>query len=149
MDTKQFAFLFVMLIAISFSACTREDNPSTAKVADKIQQSSWRVANFVDTGVNETVNYDGFVLTFKQDLTVTAIKGTDTINGTYTVSVDDDDDEDETELTLNFNAPAPWNELNDEWDISNNMRNGLEMDDMTGDDADDDDMHILEIEEID
>ena len=150
MKIQKIPALFLGVALLALSSCGREDNPTPTEVTAQLQESSWRVGNFTDTGVTETVNYEGYTITFNPDFTVLAVSGTDTIEGTYSVSVEDDDndDEQETELTLAFNAGAPWDELNDDWDISKETKSSLEMDDMSGDDADDDDMHILELEEV-
>lgn len=78
---------------------------------DTLNEGQWEVANFVNEGDNETVNYNDFVLDFMNDGTVTATKNNDVVNGTWNVIYDSG----KLKLVLNFNEAIPFNEFNEDW----------------------------------
>ncbi len=78
---------------------------------DTLNEGTWLVANFINGGVSETVNYNDFVLDFMADGTVTATKNNDVVNGTWNVIYDSG----KLKLVLNFNDTIPFNEFNEDW----------------------------------
>ena len=79
--------------------------------SDVLTDGNWRITYFYDDG-DETVNYNGYNFTFNANGTVTAVKNSTTINGTWSTYVDSG----ETKLNLNFDGIV-LDELEDDWRI--------------------------------
>lgn len=76
-----------------------------------LNEGTWLIANFINKGVVETVNYNDFVFDFMPDGTVTATKINEVVNGTWEVVYDSG----KLKLLLNFNDIIPFNKFNEDW----------------------------------
>lgn len=86
---------------------------------------NWKVASYIDSGDDETSDYNGYVVDFKPSNAVTATNGSNTNNGTWSVNSQGN------ELTLNFGG-SPFDEFNDDWDIVSVLPNRIELIDVSG-----------------
>jgi hypothetical protein len=100
-------------------------------LAEIIIDGKWVVANYDDSGVNETTNYAGFNFTFNADGTVVAVNSTDTINGTWQEVIDGE----KNKLVLDFGATVPFDEFNDDWDVAGFTETRMELRDVSGGDG--------------
>ncbi len=100
-------------------------------LADIIIDGKWVVANYNDSGVDETANYADFNFTFNIDGTVLASNGTDTINGTWQEVIDGE----KYKLVLDFGATVPFDEFNEDWDVDGFTGNRIELRDVSGGDG--------------
>lgn len=82
-------------------------------IVDVIVNGLWIVANYNDSGDDDTALFKGFDLDFSDDGTVTAIKGEDVLNGKWSTTTDND----HNKIVLDFGEHEPFDELNDDWDI--------------------------------
>ncbi|MDN5203905.1 hypothetical protein QQ008_21110 [Fulvivirgaceae bacterium BMA10] len=103
-----------------------DDSPSLSEV---IIQGEWEVAKYLDSGENETSDFNDFVLVFKENGTIVVTKGDDTIEGTWSVKTDDG----VKKFVLNFEN-VPFNEFNDDWDIVSVTETRVEVRDVSGGD---------------
>jgi hypothetical protein len=101
---------------------TFEDNKLTLEkvclddkilLEDTLNEGSWLVANFTNNNIDETTNYNDFVLDFLPDGTVTAKKNNDVVNGAWKVEYHSG----KLKLDLNFNDTLPFNQFNEDWTI--------------------------------
>ena len=139
-------FLHSVVLVLSLSlivSCSTNEDDSTNTTVEIVQLEStaetgtWRVTNLVDSGQDETSDFNGFVFSFLENGTVTATNGTTIYDGTWSVASDDDDDND---VDFNIFFPVPdsndFDDLNDDWDIvsySDTIINLIDIDDETGD----------------
>ncbi|TNF45869.1 MAG: hypothetical protein EP305_12785 [Bacteroidetes bacterium] len=100
----------------------------------EVSSGTWRISNFVDSGVDETVNFSGYNFTFKDDGTLTASNGSSTFTGTWSVSDSNsqDDNLDDLHFNINFNLTNNFEDLNDDWDIVSHSSSKLELIDVSG-----------------
>ncbi len=110
-------------------------------LADLIVDGKWIVANYNDSGVDETVNYAGFSFIFYQDNTVVATNGTDTINGTWEEIIDSGDHK----LVLDMGLTVPFDEFAEDWDVESYSETRIDLKDISGGDGSTD---ILVFEKI-
>ncbi len=82
-------------------------------IAAVIIKGLWIVANYNDSGDDDTALFKGFDLDFSDDGTVTAIKGEGVFNGKWSTTTDND----HNKIVLDFGEHEPFDELNDDWDI--------------------------------
>ena len=63
------ALLFVLNVA---SMCSDEDDAPTninqTQVINTVISGTWRITNYVDSGVNETANFTGYNFTFASNI---------------------------------------------------------------------------------
>jgi len=86
-------------------------NEDTNELVDILKEGLWIVANYNDNGEDYTGNYNDFVLDFKTEFVVTATKGDDIVNGTWTVV----NDSGTLKLELDFGEVIPFDEFNEDW----------------------------------
>jgi hypothetical protein len=88
----------------------------------------WIVANYNDSGVDETDDYNNFVFDFNTDGSVTTTNGTDTYYGTWSAIINDS----QLKLVLDFGTIIPFDEFNDDWDVISLETTRLELRDVSG-----------------
>ena len=91
-------------------------------------EGQWVVANYNDSGVDETNDYTDYVFDFNTNGTVNTTNGTDTISGTWSAIIDSG----QLKLVLDFGTVIPFDEFNDDWDVINLVANRIELRDVSG-----------------
>jgi hypothetical protein len=119
------AFMFLFMVAI-VSSCTDEDDSSVIDSVDPtpvinvVNNGTWRVTLYEDSGTNETSNFSGFNFSFGAGNILSATNGTNTYLGTWSVTSDnslDDSPSSDLDFNIAFSAPANFAELTDDWNI--------------------------------
>lgn len=141
-------FLYRVVLVLSLSlivSCSTSEDDSTNNTVE-IQQlestaetGTWRVTNLVDSGRDETSDFNGYVFSFLENGTVTATNGTTIYDGTWSVTRDDDDDND-VEFNIFFPVPDSndFDDLNDDWDIVSYSDTIINLIDISGGNGDTD-----------
>jgi len=88
----------------------------------------WLVALYLDDGINETNDYNDYVLDFFNDATVTASYGGNVLNGTWNVTGNTNN----LNLVLDFGTQNPFDEFNDDWDVLDVQIDRVELEDVSG-----------------
>ncbi len=122
------------------SMCSNDDNNSNppadpTPVINTVNQGTWRVTLYNDSGTIKTSNFTGYNFTFGTGSTLTATNGSNTYNGTWSVtSGDSNDDNPSNDLDFNiaFSTPANFAELTDDWDIVTYTASKIELRDVSG-----------------
>ncbi|WP_457610508.1 hypothetical protein [Lutibacter sp.] len=95
-----------------------EEDDGKVELINILNEGTWLVANFKNDGESETANYNDFVIDFKNNSLVTATKGSNTIEGSWSVFYENE----KLKLELNFGESMPFNKFNENWltvDIKN------------------------------
>ena len=137
-------FYFGLLLMLSFSlmssTCSSDDDDGgqidnsqeIAQIENDVQSGTWRITSYVDSGQDETNDFNGYTFTFGSDGTLTAENGTNTMTGTWSVT----DDSSSSDIDFNIFFPVPdtndFEDLNDDWDIVSSMSTKLELIDVSG-----------------
>jgi hypothetical protein len=100
-------------------------------VSDFLIIGKWIVANYNDSGDDKTNVYNDFELDFMEDGKVTATKGDDVRNGTWSTASSDGIDK----LVLDFGEQVPFDEFNDDWDIEDAQETRVALKDVSGGDG--------------
>ncbi len=109
--------ILLFLVFIAFTACEKEDdlNPTSMSREDLVStltlSNGLRITEFVEEGTNMTSVFNPYLFDFETNGTVSATKGNETINGTYSVFLDDG----RKELRMNFPMTSALYELSDDW----------------------------------
>ena len=113
-----FAFVSISLLSLSCSNDGNTSNTNSENVAqlqDAIIQGTWKITRFIEDGVNQTSNFNGFNFTFNTNGTVLATNGSTPINGTWSTNVSSSGT---PKFVLNFNiSNGPFDEISEDWNI--------------------------------
>ena len=115
----------------SNSGCKKEDNTLSNQVTTLIQTAqtgTWKVTYYLDNGINETSTYTGYVFQFNTGGTITASKAGTTVSGTWSGGNDDS----QVKLYLNFGTVNPFQELNDDWHVTQQTSTLIRLEDVSG-----------------
>ena len=94
-------------------------------IRDILIAINWKVTSYIDSGNDETSDYNGYTVDFKINDQVSATNGSNTNNGNWFVNSSGN------ELTLNFTG-SPFDEFNDDWDIISVTPTRIELRDVSG-----------------
>ncbi|MBL7887733.1 MAG: hypothetical protein JNJ52_13365 [Flavobacterium sp.] len=117
------AMLFMLNVA---SMCSSDDDNSNSTsqdptpVINTANQGTWRITFFEDSGNNETSHFTGYNFTFGTSGILSATNGTNTYNGTWSVTSDnsgDDSPSNDLDFNMAFSSPADFTDLTEDWNI--------------------------------
>ncbi len=116
--------LIALIFAGIFSACTKDDVnniPEAQEIRITVQSGNWRLTKMIDSGIDETTDFTGYIFTFSENGILTAVRENNTQTGRWSVinERDSDDSKDDIEFNISFAVPETndFDELNDDWDI--------------------------------
>ena len=143
MNSKNFKTILFLVFTglLTFTSCSSNDgdnNPPIEQiqiqVKNNVQQSTWRITKFIDSGEDETNHFTGYNFTFGTNGTLTASNGSNTFNGTWSItdSNSNDDSQDDLEFIINFNLTNDFEDLNDDWDFVSQSSTKIELIDISG-----------------
>ena len=119
------AFMFLFIVSI-VSSCSDEDDSTVNNSVDPtpvinvVNNGTWRVTLYEDSGVDETSNFTGYNFSFGAENILSATNGTNTYSGTWSVTSDnslDDSPSNDLDFNIAFSAPANFADLTDDWNI--------------------------------
>lgn len=146
MKTKiVYGFILVCSLSLLSSTCSSDDdggnfpgnnNVVIQQIANQAQSGTWRVTSFIDSGQDETNDFNGYNFTFASDGTLTATNGSNSETGIWSVtdSNSNDDSNDDIDFNIFFNVPdtSDFEDLNDDWDIISHSDNRIQLRDVSG-----------------
>lgn len=104
MKKKIFKLTILSLVLLTAACSTDSENEDISNFAElqadveEINNTAmtgpWTVTNFVDSGKNETADFEGYGFSFNQDGSLVANNGSATVTGTWSVTIDDNSDDD-------------------------------------------------------
>ncbi len=112
--------ILIILTIIVIASCSSNDDPGNVQTNEfenikiTLIQGEWKVGNLTDGQSDHTADFESFVFTFNEDGTVAATNDLFTETGTWTYDNSSSSDE---ELVLQFSESAPFDEINDDWEI--------------------------------
>lgn len=141
MKTMKIIRLMVMTLlfpGLVMASCTKEDNLTDIQVIEEIESNirtgTWRIIKFIDSGTDETNQFQGYSFTFSINGVLTAANGVNTYAGTWSItdSNSNDDSPDDLDFNILFNLTNDFEDLNDDWDIITRSPAGIELIDISG-----------------
>lgn len=129
--------IFMLNVA---SMCSNDDNNSNppadpTPVINTVNQGTWRVTLYNDSGTIKTSNFTGYNFTFATGSALTASNGSNTYNGTWSVTSGDSNDDNpinDLDFNIGFTTPANFADLTDDWDIVTYTASKIELRDVSG-----------------
>lgn len=134
-----YSCLLMLSLSLMSTTCSNDDDVNANNNSQTIQQietlvqsDQWLITNYIDSGQNETNNFDGYSFTFGADNSLTASNGTNTVVGTWSVtdsssSDDDSSGSDDIDFNIYFLSPANFNELSEDWEIATRTSSKIEL----------------------
>lgn len=132
--------LLMALVVLLCSACTKEkiQNVSKTELENTVQTGTWRITQFIDSGVDETDHFAGFSFEFEDSGVLSATDGNATHEGTWSVTEEDDDSPSDIDFNILFAAPADFAELSEDWHVDHRTDVRLELSHVSGGNGDTD-----------
>jgi len=129
--------IFMLNVA---SMCSNDDNNSNppadpTPVINTVNQGTWRITLYNDSGTIKTSNFTGYNFTFGTGSALTATNGSNTYNGTWSVTSgnsNDDNPSNDLDFNIGFTTPANFVDLTDDWDIVTYTASKIELRDVSG-----------------
>lgn len=136
-------FSSIVLILLGFtlmsSMCSSDDMDSgndqqILAVENAAKTGSWIISSYIDSGQDETNHFSGYTFTFENNGTMTASNGTNTVQGTWSVTKSNDGSNGNIDFNIFFSVAASSNfeGLNDDWNITAYNNNTISLIDISG-----------------
>jgi hypothetical protein len=132
------AALIYFIGIITFTSCKKnEDNPISniqTQIQNNVQDGTWRIAKFIDSGNDETNHFTGYNFTFFSNEVLNANNGTNNYDGSWSItdSNSNDDSQNDLDFNINFNLTNDFEDLNDDWDFISQSSIKIELIDVSG-----------------
>ncbi len=112
--------------------CNSSGNTQT-NIENNIQDGTWRITLFNDSGTDETNHFTGYNFTFNSSGILNANNGTNNYDGTWSItdSNSNDDSQDDLDFNINFNLTNDFGDLNDDWDFISHTATKIELIDVS------------------
>ena len=117
---KIFQTAVIALFLLLLSSCKKDS--VSANVSTTIQNGSWKISLFNDSGNDETNHFTGYSFNFGSGGAVSASNGSSSVSGSWSTGNDDS----QNKLNLNFG------ELSDDWHIISESSTKIELEDVSG-----------------
>ncbi len=151
MKKGKLVVLFLISIITFVTSCSSDDDATTSSPTDNtadinqttniVTSGDWIISSFIDSGQDETNDFNGYTFQFNPNGNLIATKGATTVNGTWSITDDDDDSSDDDsdgdssndiDFNILFNAPDEFTDLSDDWDIVSRSDTRIELIDISG-----------------
>ena len=132
---KKLSFLLLAVSLFTLGACDDDDDGISATVIeDNLEDGTWRITNYSDSGDNETDHFNNFIFNFDDTGVVTASNGNIIYPGTWSITDNDDDDNslEDLDFHLTFVVPEDFAELTQEWEITSQSSTRVELRHVSG-----------------
>jgi hypothetical protein len=140
---KRNFFLLAGLAIFTLASCSDDDSSSTNNsgsvddVVNTATSGTWHIISYIDSGNDETNHFTGYNFTFGSSNVLTAINGTNTYTGSWSVTNSDSSDDDDSpgsdiDFNIVFASPENFADLTDDWDIQERTATVIKLVDVSG-----------------
>jgi len=132
--------LFCIFMLNVASMCSKDDSNSSSyadpsPVINTVNQGTWRITLYNDSGTEKTSNFTGYNFTFGSGNSLVATNGSNTYNGTWSVTSsnsNDDNPNNDLDFNIGFTTPTNFVDLSDDWDIISYTSTKIQLVDVSG-----------------
>lgn len=127
-------FAVILMLSCSSDSNSTSNQNTISGVVNNSTTGSWRITYFYDTDHEETSNYTGYNFTFGSGNVITAVNGTNTYTGTWSVtdSNSNDDNINDLHYIILFTTPTFMEDLSDDWEIISYSSTEIKLTDVSG-----------------
>ena len=126
---KQTILTLLVMLAMMIGCTNKNDDSVTPdNTSGTINQGSWKVTYFNDSGKDETNKFNGYTFTFADNGTITATNGSITETGTWSTGNDDS----QVKLYITFTGMSPFDEISDDWHVIEQGSSLIKLEDVSG-----------------
>ncbi len=133
--------MFLMMsFSLMSSTCSSSDDDGSpgdnsaviAQINSTVQTGTWHITSFIDSGNDETSNFNGYNFTFNSNGALVADNGSTTVSGTWSITDDDNSDDDNSssndiDFNIGFSSPNDFAELSEDWHITSRTSTRIEL----------------------
>lgn len=141
-----YGMLAMLSLTLMSSMCSTDDmdnqnnnSQQIMEVKNTAESGTWVVSSYIDSGQNETNDFNGYTFNFGSDGVLTATNGSNTVTGTWSVtdssnSNDDSNSNSDIDFNITFavSSTSKFYDLNDDWDVVSNNNNTISLIDVSG-----------------
>jgi len=126
--------LVVLSVVMGILSCSDDDraivpqNQTQAQIETNVQEGTWRISLFIDSGVDDTKDFAGYKFIFNPSKVLDSGNGVNNYMGTWSISGSNDD----LDFNIFFNLTNDFEDLNDDWDFISNSASKIELIDVSG-----------------
>lgn len=137
---KTFKLFTLLLVTIFiFNACSSDDdnnsssNGTQGQIEDNVEDGTWRITKFIDSGDDETNHFTGYNFIFNSSGVLNATNGTNSYNGSWSITnSSSSSSSDDLDFNISFASPPDFEELSDDWDFISQSDTKIELIDVSG-----------------
>ena len=113
----------LLVVVFIVTSCSSDDGDiiidtaNIQQISNTAKTGTWHITSFIDSGNNETANFTGYNFTFNDNGTLAASNGSNTINGTWSVTNSSSSSSNDVDFNIAFASPPNFQELSEDWDI--------------------------------
>ena len=132
-----FMLISGVILLLFVTSCKKDDdevNNIQSEVQANVQNGTWRITKFIDSGKDETNHFTAYNFTFHDTGILNADDGSNSFDGTWSItdSNSNDDSQDDLDFNINFNLSNDFEDLNDDWDFISQTPTKIELFDISG-----------------
>lgn len=131
--------ILLLIVGLLLVSCSNDDDDDTvtdtaSQIEVNVQKGTWKISKFIDSGKDETAQFSSYNFTFHSSGMLSASNGTNSYEGTWSItdSNSNDDSMDDLDFNINFNLTNDFEDLNDDWDIISQSSTKIELIDVSG-----------------
>jgi hypothetical protein len=113
MKRNHLFFLFIGLLSLAMTSCTKDDLPTVANATKTLESDDWVITQFLDDGKDELYHFSGYSFSFGNGVVTATKTGAAAITGTYSKGTDDSTEK----FIMDFGDVDPFDELNEDWEV--------------------------------
>jgi hypothetical protein len=121
--------LALLGLSLALSSCKKDDFTADA-VSTTVKSGTWKVTTYTEDGASHLGDFSAYTFTFNANGTALAVNSADSVSGTW--STLDSDDDNTAHFVLNFGATSPWDDLSDDWHVTDQTETVLSLEDVSG-----------------
>jgi hypothetical protein len=150
--------LVLSMSLLSTTCSSDDDNSSNSNAIDSeilssiVVSDDWRISSMLDSGEDETSDFNNFIFSFDSDGTLTATSSAITLTGTWSISdSSSSSSSSSSDDDLDFNIAFPvaddhdFDDLNDDWDVVSFNESEIRLIDISGGDGDTDTLVFVKL----
>ncbi len=123
-----------LIISCSEDETKVEEDITAADMSEikaAVEAGDWRITNYTDDDIDETINYVGYSFTFNTDGILGATDGNTSVSGAWSMTTSDID---ELDFNIFFTTPDIFEVLADDWEINKYSSSRIELIDVSEED---------------